>query len=510
MSVVPAGMYHRSGPGPGGRQCYRRRMRILFSIVLLSASSITGASTFDAHFEDATLRIDYYRSGDAGTESIAFDRAFRQGPWAGPRLELLDPFPYGRSIVRAFDTNTGEELFSKGFDSYFGEYRTTTPAHKGQSRAYHESVLLPFPKHPIQITIELRSLESAPLAQWTINPEDIAIASEKPASAQVFNHHVPAPPQKCLDIAFLGEGYTSLDVEAFKEDLELFADLMLDHEPYRSMKDNICIRGVVAPSPDAGCDEPTRGQWKRTALGASFNALGSERYLLTEANRAMRDVAANVPYDALIVMINHERYGGGGIYNLFCTFTAHNRWSSYLVLHEFGHSFAGLADEYYTSSVAYEDLHPPDSEPVAPNVTALLDSSLLKWRDLVDDTMALPTPWRKKEYDREDIAYQAERERRNKAIGEASRGGNSAEAARMETDAERLAEDHGKRMKSFLAKSPMIAKVGAFEGAGYAAKGLYRPTLDCLMFSRGIQPFCPVCSRAVAEMVQRYAGKLER
>ena len=479
-------------------------MRIHFFILMFAASSALAGTTFDTHFEDATLRVDYYRSGDAETESISFDRALRQGVWAGPKTRLLDPFPYGRSIVRVFDTKTGEELFSKGFDSYFGEYRTTASAHEGRSRTFHESVLVPFPKHPVQVTIDVRGPETVQLARWIIDPEDIGIASEKAASALVFNHHVPAQPQGCLDIAFLGEGYTSREVGVFMEDLERFADLMLDHEPYRSMKEAICIRGVVAPSSDTGCDEPTRGHWNRTVLGASFNALGSERYLLTEDNRVLRDIAANVPYDALIVMVNHERYGGGGIYNLFCTFTARNRWSSYLVLHEFGHSFAGLADEYYTSSVAYEDLHPFDSEPVAPNVTALLDPPGLKWRDLVEETTPLPTPWRKKEYDRLDLAYQAEREQRNKAIGEASRRGDIAEAALLESAAERLADEHGKRMKAFLGVSPMIGMVGAFEGAGYAANGLYRPTLDCLMFSRGIQPFCPVCRRAVAEMVQRY------
>ena len=204
-------------------------MRILISIVLFSASSIAGASSFDAHFEDATLRIDYYRSGDAEAESVTFDRALRQGIWAGPKTQTLDPFDYGRSIVRVFDTKTGEELFSKGLDSYFGEYRTTGPAHEGQSRTYHESVLLPFPKHAIRVTIDIRGSESGPLVGWKIDPEDIAIASEKPASALVFNHHVPALPQNCLDIAFLGEGYTSRDVGIFREDLERCADLMLEH-----------------------------------------------------------------------------------------------------------------------------------------------------------------------------------------------------------------------------------------------------------------------------------------
>ena len=473
-------------------------MRVFFLFLTFAAFSALAGADFDAFFEDAILRIDYYRSGDAEAESVVLDRAFRQGVWAGSRTELLDPFPYGRSIVRVFDIETGAEIFSKGFDSYFGEYRTTAMAQAGRSRTFHESVLVPFPKRPIRVTVEHRKSESSPLAQWTIDPADIGINREKPASALVINRHVPAQAKNCLDIAILGEGYTSREIELFEEDLAQYSDLMLDHEPYRSMKENICIRGVLTPSSDAGCDEPTRGHWRRTSLGASFNALGSERYLLTEDNRALRDIAANVPYDALIVMVNHQRYGGGGIYNLFCTFTAHNQSSSYLVLHEFGHSFGGLADEYYTSSVAYENLHPPAAEPVAPNVTALLDPGALKWKDLVNDGTPLPTPWRKREYDLLDRAYQAEREKRNLAIAAAARGGDSPEAVRLEAQAERLAADHATKMKAFLAQSQMIGKVGAFEGAGYASEGLFRPTLDCLMFSRGIQPLCPVCRRAVA------------
>lgn len=484
-------------------------MRNLLLILVLTASPAIAGTSFDAHFEDATLRIDYFRSGDAKTESVTFDRALRQGVWAGPKTPLLDPYPYGRAIVRILDPASEKVLFSKGFDSYFGEYRTTAPAHDGRSRTFHESVLLPFPKQPVRVTIEVRGSEPTTLARWLIDPSDVGISSEKPASALVFKHHTPAPPHECLDIVFLGEGYNSRDVGVFKEDLARFGDTMLEHEPYQSMKDRICIRGVLAPSSDEGCDEPRRGKWARTALGASFNALGSERYLLTESNRELRDIAANVPYDTVIVMVNHDRYGGGGIYNLFCTFTARNRWSSYLVLHEFGHSFAGLADEYYTSSVAYEDLHPSGTEPVAPNVTALLDPAKLKWLDLVDDQTPLPTPWLKKEYDRMDRAYQAEREQRNKAIEETSRKGDTVLADTLEAEAERFAEEHGVRMRAFLAQSPMAGKVGAFEGAGYAADDLYRPTLDCLMFSRGKQPFCPVCRRAVALMIERYAGEPE-
>ena len=487
-------------------------MKNLLIVLLLSVSPAFAHSLFDTHFEDATLRIDYFRSGNADVETVTFDRALRQGVWAGPQIDLSDPFPYGRSIVRVVDPETGEELYSRGFDSYFGEYRTTPQAHNGISRTFHESVLVPFPRHPVEILVENRGTPKTPLARWTIDPADPSISREKPSTAIVIEHHVPASPAHCLDIAFLGEGYTQGDLPAFQEDLERFSTIMLKQEPYASMQDSICIRGVVAPSTDAGCDEPRRGKWKRTALGASFNALGSERYLLSENNRALRNVAANVPYDALILMVNHDRYGGGGIYNFMCTFTAHNRWSPYLVLHEFGHSFAGLADEYYTSSVAYEDLLPPGTEPDAPNVTALLDPAHLKWGDLVSEGTPLPTPWRKEEYDRLDTAYQAERQRRNRAIEAAWREGDSQEALRLEREADELAERHTTAMRARLAEDPAAGVVGAFEGAGYASKGLYRPTLDCLMFSRGLQPFCPVCRRAVERMVERFAepGRLQR
>jgi hypothetical protein len=237
----------------------------------------------------------------------------------------------------------------------------------------------------------------------------------------------------------------------------------------------------------------------------SFNSLGSERYMLTEDNRAVRDLAANVPYDALIIMVNHDRYGGGGIYNLFCTFTAHSDWADYLLLHEFGHSFAALADEYYSSSVAYNDFYPKGREPKEPNITALLDPNVLKWRDLVDPDTELPTPWEKDAYDREDSKYQEERKVLNAAIAEASTSGAPAEKiAELVENENHHAAIHSQWAEEFLRRSRWAGKVGAFEGAGYSSTGLYRPTLDCLMFSRRVQAFCPVCERAVEAMIHRY------
>jgi hypothetical protein len=217
---------------------------------------------------------------------------------------------------------------------------------------------------------------------------------------------------------------------------------------------------------------------RNTSLGCTFDSLGSERYMLTEANRAIRDVAAAVPYDILYIMVNHERYGGGGIYNLFCTFTSDNQWSDYVFLHEFGHAFAGLADEYYSSEVAYNEFYPRGREPEEPNITALLDPGGLKWRHLVSAGTALPTPWEKEAYDARDGAYHAE---------------------------EALAAAHSGWTAEFLGAGPAAGVVGAFEGAGYSSEGLYRPQLDCLMFSRRAQPYCAVCRRAVEAMLLRHA-----
>jgi hypothetical protein len=280
---------------------------------------------------------------------------------------------------------------------------------------------------------------------------------------------------------------------------------MLGHEPYASHRDRISIRGVMTISQDPGCDEPSRGVFARTPLGCTFDSLGSERYLLTEDNRALRDLAAHVPYDALYVMVNHDRYGGGGIYNAFNTFTTDNQWSDYVFLHEFGHHFAGLADEYYTSQIAYLDLYPRDREPREPNITILADPAALKWRDLVTPGTELPTPWEKAAYDAMDTAYQEERAALNARIGELMRdGADAAEIARLKQRAEDLSRTHQAEADRYLAASRFAGVVGAFEGAGYCREGMYRPELDCIMFSKGIKPFCAVCRAHLERMIRRY------
>ncbi len=307
-------------------------------------------------------------------------------------------------------------------------------------------------------------------------------------------------------MAFIAEGYRKEEWELFRSDLKRFADVFLSLEPYTTHKQKFNLYGVFRPSEESGCDEPRRGVFRRTAVEASFNSLGSERYLLTEDNKSLRDIAAAVPYDALVIMVNHKRYGGGGIYNFYCVFTAHNQWSDYLLLHEFGHSFAGLADEYYTSSVAYNEFYPEGVEPTEPNITALLDPSNLKWKEFLSPGIKIPTPWEKEDYDKMDRAYQKKRRDINAKISKLMReGAAETEVEKWEKESAELFRTHRDQVEAYFARSRFKDKVGAFEGAGYALLGLYRPMLDCLMFTRGKKPFCRVCAQAVVRVIEHFS-----
>ena len=224
-------------------------------------------------------------------------------------------------------------------------------------------------------------------------------------------------------MAIIAEGYTAEEEAKFQADLDRFAGVFFKLEPYKSHRDKFNITGVFKPSAESGCDEPSHGSFKSTALGATFDSLGSERYLLTEDNKSLRDIAAHVPYDALYIMVNHKRYGGGGIYNLYCTFTTDNQWYEYLFLHEFGHSFAGLADEYYTSQVAYNEFYPGrrragrgEHHRPARSGQAQVEGPRSS------PGVGIPTLWEKAEFDEMDNAYQKIRAEVNEKIARMKTG----------------------------------------------------------------------------------------
>lgn len=485
--------------------------RVYFILMFLLPGVLLAQTTvnFDDYFVDKTMRVDYFHIGDAKEEFITLDQIYKQGVWAGSTSNLIDSFNNGRYYVKIYDSSSGKLIFSRGFDSYFGEYKTTDEALKDIKRTFHETALFPYPKRKIKFTLEARNRENIlqPLFSQDIDPSAVNIIKERlNKKVKVFEILKNGLPHDKVDIAFITEGYTLKEEAKLKEDLEHFTEVFFSQVPYKTYKDRFNIYGVFKPSEESGCDEPRHGVFKNTALNASFNSLGSERYLLTEDNKTLRDVAAHVPYDALIILVNHKRYGGGGIYNLYCTLTVNNQWHKYLLLHEFGHSFTGLADEYYTSSVAYNDFYPRGIEPTEPNITALLDSKNLKWKELVMPGVDIPTPWEKEDFDRMDMAYQKVRREINQKIAEMKRKeAPQYEVRKIEQDSERLSREQAKKVDAYLLKSKFSDKVGAFEGAGYSAQGLYRPMLDCIMFTKGAKPYCRVCEQTIIRIIKHYS-----
>jgi hypothetical protein len=480
----------------------------LFSGLLCLSAGASSQVKNAADFTGQTMRVDFYHVGDAKEEMIALDRIYEQGPWAGGPRSLLDPFGVGRNLVKVYDALSKKLIFSRGYDGLFGEYTTTEEAAKGVKKAYHETALIPYPRKPILFTVEVRDRQNRYRLVYSseIDPAALTIVREPPpAGVKIIPVLKSGEPADKVDLAFIAEGYTAAEEEKFRNDLKRLTDLFLDFEPYKSNRKKFNICGVFKPSAQSGVDEPGHGSFNNTALSASFDSFGSERYMLVEDNKALRDIAAHAPYDALIIVANHPRYGGGGIYNSYCALTSDNQWHSYLLLHEFGHSFAGLADEYYTSQVAYNEFYPKGVEPAEANITALLDPQKLKWRDLVTPGTPVPTPWEKEGFDRMDLAYQKVRQELNARIAKTKREkAPAAEVKNLEEESERRSLDAARQADDYLRKSKFQGQVGAFEGAGYASTGLYRSMADCLMFTKGTKPLCRVCDAAVRRVIAFY------
>lgn len=327
----------------------------------------------------------------------------------------------------------------------------------------------------------------------------------KDSSVKIIKPKSNDDPHTRVDIAVLGDGYTFNESEKFNNDFERLTKTLFEIEPYKSHQNKFNFYGVFKPSEETGSDEPGANIFRNTSLGTTFYSLGSERYLLTEDNKSLRDIAAHVPYDALVILVNHNRYGGGGIYNLFCTLTSDNQWFEYLFLHEFGHSFAGLADEYYTSDVAYNEFYKVDVEPVEPNLTALVNPEEFKWREFVSDGVEIPTLWEKVQFDSMDLKWQEERRNLNERIAELKRNkAANEEIAKSQEEYNRKDKLHSEEVADFLKNSQYWNKIGVFEGAGYLSTGLFRPMIDCLMFSKGKKPYCKICEIAVLEAINTY------
>lgn len=486
-------------------------MKTIFFLLLFAASITMTAQTvnFNDYYIDKTMRIDYYHIGDAKSEIVTLDQVYKYGVWAGSKKNLIDNFNNGAYYFKIYDDASKKLIYSKGFDSYFKEYQTGEQAANGVKRTYHESALIPYPKNKIRFALEKREKNNClgEIYSTVIDPADLYIIKDpiKDANVKVYKSHIGGQNHNSLDVVILAEGYTLKQKSKFEKDLKRYTNLFLSHEPFKKSKNKINIYGVFKASEDNSVDEPGANVYKNTILNANYYALGSERYILTEDNKTMRSLAANVPYDAVYIMINNTRYGGGGIYNLYSTFISDNQFSDYIFLHEFGHSFGGLADEYYTSEVAYNEFYPAGQEPVEPNITRLLDKNNLKWKDIATKGIELPTPWEKDKYDQLDLAWQKNRREMNNKIAELKRlkaPQKDIDAAQQEYDKKDKA--HNIVIDKYISACKGYGTVGAFEGAGYSAKGMYRSMHDCLMFSKGNKPFCKVCENHIEKVIKFY------
>lgn len=466
------------------------RMSILAAVLLVLAPQ---QADFDARFTGRTLRFDYHHAGDAREEHIALDGLRLEGEWPGSRTQLVDTSNLGKYLFQVVDVATQQVVYSRGFASIYGEWETTGEA-KSAWRVFEESQRFPEPRAPVQLVLRKRAGDGTfrELFAQLIDPTS-RFVDRAPLSgdADVFAIHGSGPSASKLDVLVVADGYTEGERAKFEGDTRRLAGALLGTQPFAARASDIVVRAAFVASAQSGISDPRRGESKGNALGCSFNAFDSDRYVLTYRNRELREAAAPAPYDALIVLFNARKYGGGGIFNLWATCASDTSVADYVFVHEFGHSFAGLADEYYSSQVSYEDFVAPGTEPWEPNVTALLDPAQLKWRDLVAAGTPLPTPWSKEAYDARDLEYQKRR-------AEIAKSGDDAAA-------EKLMAEVKATTAPMLNAEKFAGQVGAFEGAAYEAQGLYRPSADCIMFTRNPKTFCKVCERAISRVIDLYA-----
>ncbi|MFT5052006.1 MAG: hypothetical protein ACI8QZ_003437 [Chlamydiales bacterium] len=449
---------------------------------------------FDAHFTGRSLRFDYSHTGTADEEHIALDRFRLEGQWSGSRVHLIDDTNLGKYLFCVVDPRTNRTLYSRGFSSIYGEWETTAEA-RDRWGIFHESQRLPEPKRPVQVLLKKRGPDGSfqEFYSTVVDPQNRFVdRSEVAGLGETWKWQYAGPPATKVDLLIVAEGYTADQKDKFQADVDRLASTLFETEPFKERRTDFNVRLLFVPAAAAGISNPRAGIWRDSPFGLSFNAFDSDRYVLTYDNQTLREAAAQVPYDALILMFNDRKYGGGGIYNLWSTCAADSKPAPYLIVHEFGHSFAGLADEYYTSQVSYEGFTAAGTEPWEPNATALLDPERLKWRDLVADGTPIPTPWSQAAYDDASYAYQKKRTK--------LRADGASEA-----DMEALFDEVKAITKPMLENEKHASEVGAFEGAGYQAKGLYRPEADCIMFTRNPKDFCRVCSRAIERVIDLYA-----
>jgi hypothetical protein len=464
----------------------------LVPCLLALAPSGKEPSAFDASFVPKTMRVDLAHTGGPGGEVIGLSRVVSDGPWGGSTTRLVDDTNLGTYWFGVVDPDTNRLVFSRGYSSLYGEWETTSEPKK-TTKTLTESLRFPWPKKRVQVVVKRRDKENLfkEVASFVIDPADVNPAALAP-EGKVVTVFENGPATQKVDLLILGDGYTEAEMPKFRADVKRLSGVLFETEPFKSRKSDFNLRAIELPTKESGITRRDGGRFRRNRLGTQYGIFGSERYVLTYDEPALRDVASAAPYEYVEILVNDARYGGGGIYGDQATASVDSAFTNYLFVHEFGHHFAGLADEYYTSDVAYETGAPEKVEPWEPNVTALHDPAHVKWQDLVAAGTPLPTPWDKETFETESRKIQTERHQIIAA------GGDPAKLDALFTR-------ELKWSTPFLGSMKWSGKVGAFEGAAYEAKGLYRPAADCMMFTRDEVGFCPVCRRAIERVIDVYS-----
>ena len=459
---------------------------IIAAIVWLAAETTFGAVA------PASWRLDFYHTGGKSGEVFSVDR-FVVEPltWAGAEGGNVDSTGFGSYRFELRDT-TGHVLYSRGYSPIYAEWMQTAEA-ADQNRTFHESLRFPAPTGISDIVVFKRNDENRFVEAWRtrLDPRDMFVDRSTPRRYTPIEVEHHGNPRDKVDLLLLGDGYTAAECSGkFRKDTRRMADALFAVQPFKRRRNDFNVWGLCPPSPQSGISRPSTGIHIATPVGATYDVFGSERYVLTMDNRAFRTIASNAPYEFVTILVNSKTYGGGGLYNIYSTAAVDNDWANYLFVHEFGHHFAALADEYYTSPVAYQ---PPTKiiEPWEPNVTALQDPKNLKWKDLATPGVAIPTPWPKEKFETYSRALQARR-----AKLRADR--------RPESEMSALFREERAFDSTLFASSPNAKSTGAFQGANYDAHAFYRPAIDCVMFTRDNVPFCPVCSRTIEHVIDSH------